>query len=687
MRNLLQKSLSKYFLLILFAILIIVIPAIFINIFLSHSKSKIENTLSDYLNQKVSIEKINYLPFNSIVLKNVYFLPQALSFDYSPLSIERIKIRFSLSKLIFKRNLQISKVHLNQPKLDFSQPIFFIQFDIAQIIEALDYFVKDKPFRIVAKSALLMVPQQQAETLCIRLDSIVEIEPNKIISSDGSIGLHLLSGDKGFSKKIAKSNIEPLQYRFGGYVRKDGMAIDSLEFRRGDFYLKLWGKLEKNILKLNGLSSISNFYSVSYQKEITGIIDRFKKILRHPRKPSPQILGLSRSSLDIFDLDCVIKFVYQNIQIEKVSFSLNNIPFCLQGCISLIHPTKIHIKFSSFPDQSMPARLDNPERFDMELAGFLQRGKFNGKISIDFVRKSKTKKSLERAETVVENLAFYFPRRNHLKMLCDKVDLYYKASSNLYKIFFRNFDILFNLENERFKPLTFSSIIYDGFLEGRGLLDVGQMPLRCFFNLKIENVSANELDSLLVYFSRVHGKFNSTMSYKNYPKSNLRGIFVISDGYLDNLIFFKWLAEFFSIPELKKVNFYNLSSDFSANDEVARLENIGLDARGVLLDGYFNLFENDLVSSKLSLVLSNELLEKSPRFNFLLKLLGKDMKGVSFNFQLSGLFDAMNFKWLESDFKTKLKDVLPPGMESAIEKNIEKIIESISSKNTDMKSQ
>ena len=56
----------------------------------------------------------------------------------------------------------------------------------------------------------------------------------------------------------------------------------------------------------------------------------------------------------------------------------------------------------------------------------------------------------------------------------------------------------------------------------------------------------------------------------------------------------------------------------------------------------------------------------------------KDFSSLSFNFQLSGLFQAMNFKWLESDFKQILQDMLPHWIENKLESEIENIIESIS---------
>ena len=95
------------------------------------------------------------------------------------------------------------------------------------------------------------------------------------------------------------------------------------------------------------------------------------------------------------------------------------------------------------------------------------------------------------------------------------------------------------------------------------------------------------------------------------------------------------------------------------------------------MQGYYRLFVNDLVSSKLSLGLSRRILETSPKFKSLLKLLGKEFSALDFNFQLSGSYNELNFKWLDSDFKEKLKERIPDFMERGIERKIKAITESV----------
>ena len=94
----------------------------------------------------------------------------------------------------------------------------------------------------------------------------------------------------------------------------------------------------------------------------------------------------------------------------------------------------------------------------------------------------------------------------------------------------------------------------------------------------------------------------------------------------------------------------------------------------VEVGGYFRLDRNQLVNSRLSLLFSREVLEDSPRFKLILKLLGRDFADLSFDFQLSGLLHDINFKWLDSYFKKRVRDSIPDFIERGLERKIDNIM-------------
>jgi hypothetical protein len=338
----------------------------------------------------------------------------------------------------------------------------------------------------------------------------------------------------------------------------------------------------------------------------------------------------------------------------------------------------LNLKFASFPKQPEEIRLNNPKRFDMNVAGMLKKGKFNGTVTLYFLRGTRGRVYLEKVETIFKNLTFFTTRNKMIKMSFEEAAIAYASGSNLYNIFLKDYSCLLHFENNLIKFVNLNSAIYDGFLQGEGSLRTNHMPFRASFDIKITDVDADKLHNLLPYCSKIYGDLSSRIHYTNYPGLNLTGELVIKDGLLDNIIFFNWVEDFLEVSSLNRISFDKLLAKFIIDDEHTSLEGIHLESKEVSFEGYFTLYENDLVSSKLSLSISKGLLTESSKLNRLFNYLAKDVSYLNFNFQLSGFFQAMNFKWLESDFKQELQNLLPHRIEERLENEVEKIIESIS---------
>jgi len=384
--------------------------------------------------------------------------------------------------------------------------------------------------------------------------------------------------------------------------------------------------------------------------------------------------------LNIYDLACRIKFGFPRIDVENLSFSLKDIPFRVKGNIFFSRPPLLNLKFSSFPNQPPEVRVNNPERFDMVVKGTSQEDKFNGEIGLDFVRKTKTRSSLVELKTIFENLTFFISHNKGVNISFESATLSYKLGNNLYNIILKDFITLFYPEDKIIRFSKFDCKFYDGFVEGKGVIDITQVPFKSSFDINISDVGVNKLRSLLTYCSKIHGNLSSQILYRSFPSSRLFGKLLINDGLLDNMQFFKWVADFLRIRSLKRITFDTLSAEFEVNEEGSHLEQILLESKEVNFNGYFTLYENDFVSSELSLLLSKGLLNESSKLRRLTAYLDKDTPSLSFNFRLSGLFQSMNFKWLASDFKQILQDLLPYRIERKLETDIEKIVESISKK-------
>ncbi|MGD9014497.1 MAG: hypothetical protein PVI33_00510, partial [Candidatus Omnitrophota bacterium] len=615
------KSLSKpLYLTLLILFIVIAIASIYLNNLIANYRSTIEENASRIFKQKISIEKISYLPPNFIILKNVAVQEYSLSGKRLPVFMQRIRCMFSIPLLIIKRDFVITRMSLNKSELYYP----FIKENGAEILEAFRSLAQEQPLKVKIRKAILNIPQIGAPDRETTFNAEFAIAPNQSISSSGSIGL------ESFFSSFPE--LTSLNYRLQGFLTDKGIIIDNLEFKTLSTRLKLWGTLENNCLSMNGTSSFRDF-----------------------------------PDLDIHDLTCVIKLEFPNIQIDSFNFSVQNIPFGLNGSILLSDSPRLNLGFSSFPKQPREVRLNNPQGFDAKVMGNLQQGKFNGTTRIDFIRTTKTKKSLEKVAIIFKNLALVNINQERMRMSIDEAALSYTSGNNTYDVLLKDFVTLSEFDEEKVNFITINSKFYDGFLRGKGIIDMAQIPFGHSFDLNIDRVSANKLHNLITYCSKVDGQLSSQIHYIGYPHPRLNGKVVINNGLLDNIIFFTWVTDFLTIPSLSLINFDNLSAQFLINDEAASLESIHLESEDVNLEGYFRLYENDLVSSRLTLLLSKEILKSSPKLSRLVNYLDRSVPSVSFRFQLSGLFQAMNFKWLESDFKQTLQDLLPLGLERRLE--------------------
>ena len=674
MGNYLHKYLIRAALVVTCAIILIIITVSWsANAFVNASKKEIEQQLENFFDKKVNIENISYLLPHSILIENLVIFNNYPTENTSFARVKEIKIGFSLFEFINKREFSITNIHLKQTKANYHLISCFVQENMGKIITFIKSLSKDQNINLTVKNTILDLAQEDKNNTCLYIDSTLKINNNSLT------GFGLAKLEKNNST-ADKNKIEParkaLSYNLKGSFTEEGFLVDNLELKTDKFNSKLWGSIQGNALRLNGfLLSNTLINNGPSRKPGLNILEKLKKLIFN--RSSKHIVGVSTADLNVFNIDCLVAFILPKIEIKHVDFTLNGVPISLKGSITLLNPASIELTLSSYPGQHHLTRARNPKRFDLKTTGTLKDYKFNGKITLDFFRMTKHKKMLQKTKTFVKNLFFTINSQGILTMRCQEANLTYASGTNLHKASFYDFNACFKMKNKQTISAVFDSKIYDGFLKGTGIIDTAKTPFKNSFSLTIRDVSAQKLNSMLVYFPSIHGRSLSAMTYQNFPQSELKGKLVIKDGLLDNLKLFKWLADFFNMPALKKIYFNTLSADFLVNDELAHLDKISLDSNEVSLKGYFTLYDDNLTSGKFSLGLSRNLLKTSPKFRSLLNHIDKNVPSLNINFQLSGLFDAVNFKWLNSDFKQEIRRLIPDFIERGIERKVENAVEDI----------
>jgi hypothetical protein len=662
---------------------VVLITAVVFNAVLFKAKKTLTESAQGYFVQKILIGSIFYLPPNFIILRNISALETATPAQKQLFFIPTISAKLSLRRLIMKGQLSLSGICFYSPRMDYYEALYFIKENFVHIMVFIRSLSK-QDFKFFIKAAKLDLYKDNNILNYIAANCSLALK-------DGSVsGSGLFREDKEilWLKNIYKTSYikrgPPLRFRFNGHLADDGFSIENSEFLRENLYSKLWGGIRGDVLQFNGFVFLNTlFVDSDYQEPALHMVGRIKVFLRGP-DDLPQLVDLPKPNVYLLDIDCQAKLAYPQIQIERFTFSLNNTPISIKGNFLLSDPISLDLIFSFWPPHLylVDTQLENLKRLDLGIKGIFQDSVFkgDGMLSLDFSIKKNIGFPSEKFEVSLRGLALHLKEFPVLKMYIEESDLFNLTKGETSMVSLNNFNAVFNLRNERLKFVEFHSLFYDGILEGQARVDIVQLPPRITSTIRLKNVDALGLSRLLVHFSKIHGRLASQIQFSNYPDLGLKGKIIIQNGYLHNFDFFRWLADSFDLPFLKRLYFSKVSTNFSVNSRGASLSGILLDSDSVNLNGYFSLDRDNLVSSKLSLVFAKELLRQSPRFRPLLKLLGRNLTPLNFDFQLSGGLYGMNFQWLESDFKKQIKDSIPEFMKRGIEKEVEDIIKSISAK-------
>jgi len=694
----LKKSISK--LILLFFIfsavgLILFFASVGFKALLLENKVKIAEQLSAYLNHETTIDSIIYIPPNVLILNNI-----SVSYSEdnekkgSPLFVKSIRLKFSLSQLLEKKNIVVNTAVFVNPRIDYNKHQIFFKENIEGIIKAIKFLARGRPLKLVFEQAECIFGRKGSSGKMLLGDAIFTIDLESNIESTGRISYSKFK-ETDLKRKVEKNLLDPgFFYVFKGALVPGGLSIKSVEFNSAYIQAALKGEIIKSVLKLKGFSTLKNFYGRSLMgvsNKVKRVLEKIKNFLRYGRLP--QKTGILAGGINLLDINCLIKFDSKHILVQSVEFYLNNIPVRFQGEAAFGDKILTKIKLLTFPDQNEEKRALNPQRLDIVLKSSTAKGKTSGESDIVFLDTAHQGTSLLQVKTSFSNLsAAVFPD-TRLKILIEKIAVQYRRNLKVFNFMLSDLASIFNFMDKGVKFVKFGSRLYDGTLNGYIAADIEQLPPKIICNLKVAKVSAWQLDSLLLSLfgvyrrlptklqGRIDGQFTCDLDYVNHPVPRLKGQATIEDGYLDNVKFFVWLGEFFGLPDLSRVNFSELSVQFELTPEASLLKNIKLKAEKVMLEGNFLLNSNEFVTSNISIVLAREYLKTSGKFNMLFALMDKKTQYLNFDFQLSGIYKTLNFKWQKSAFKQRLRKILPGFIERGLERKVERAIQSISTPN------
>jgi len=650
------------------AALIFFFVIISINLYVNKFRHLTEAVLSQGIGSNVAIAHLGYAFPNYIVADKIRVFKRYDQTQRVAIFIRKAVLPLNLKKSFETKKPVVEKVYIDGADIFYSEAIALLKENGKKITGFFNSLPRPERFKIESNSVLILPPKVDAMTK-VHIFNTFEMNHNKVFDF-GTFKVERFFLAKSAQHLTRES--APFAYNCELFCAKDDIEIEKIEVKSRDVYSKLWGNYRGDILGLNGF-----LYTGHYFYEAPGLRyqeNKFDPVSDLARKnSSAKVIGSSPLDLNIFDIACTVKFAYPKIYIQPLSFSLGNVPLAIKGEFALFDPAGVDLLLTSFPEKTAGRDIDR-RCFDVAAHGWLRQGVYNGKIILDYTRKLPQGAIPGSATLDFKNLGLNCTYDDHLDVHADKISFSQATKAYARDLEFSAFKAIFDLKDPQVKNVSVTSRLYDGSANAQGRLNLkGPRPVLSFDTV-VRSVTAAKLDSLVKQFDDIEGKLNSRFSWRWDDLSTLKGRLAVKGGKLNDYDFFLWLAKTFALPELCHVDFDFLSMVFFIDDKALKLENINLKAKRIAARGYYGV-NDGMVSSKISLSIPRDVLAKSEKFKPLVKLVGRNMPIFDFDFQLSGASEAMNFKWLDSEFKDKLKKAIPGFVERGIEHQVETILD------------
>lgn len=653
-----------------------------LNIYVRNSRARIEATLARIFSSEFKVKDISYtlpstLSLNDISLEDKSFGKANLNF-----SADKVKLSIPIGNLLSLKTPPVLRCVFYSPKITIKPSVSKETYQLKPI--NLIFAKTITPEVILKQGNLIFLNAAGIAVLELNFSGLAKIIKGTNLITDGSFSLSNKGALANIFSKEQKSGPSKLRYNLNLDFNQGGVLLKNLELWAGSMHSKFWGDLSQEDFKFNGFTVFDNLINEPSKEKVEANYS-FKKWLESltlifPKKKSSTVKIIrkkivtsitpakaSYGSFNIFDFNGVVKFLPQAIKVEKLTFTLKRIPMFFSGELLLKSPLEAKLNLASFVNQKALKRNKNPQAFDFKISGLFDAGFYSGKAALSY------------PGSLVEGVfnSFQISQTSPKKLSFKQAAIFYKTPQLSTDIEFFDFSSLLELKPGKIEIYNLSSKLYGGSIFANGEIKINSFPWQSDFFSEINNLDTERISFLNDFDAKIKGKLDGSFHYKNHPAFALTGKLKIKAGQISGFPFFNWLADYFSLPSLKNLDFDELSCGVTADNKNIDLRKISFKSRDLKTSGDLNLMEKEFVSGLLRLGFSSRLLKGSSKFRRLLNFLGEKAESLEFAFRLSGSRTALNFKWLNSDFKRRLKNLLPDSMEEDLEQQVEAIMNDV----------
>ncbi len=569
---------------------------------------------------------------NTIIFKDLKFYPNI----NENLNVNKAKVDFSIGGLFKQKTFVVKGMSLSDVVMRDDASLSYLRRELIGIVGGVKSKYKNNLNVKIEKGKSYLL-KKDGKQVVINLDSQARITSKKLL----------------FDAKLDfNDSLQPYDVNLEASFVGNGLNIKKVSISADVVDVLLWGDLFDDQLRLNGYSMAA--------------FDR----------PKTADERLSNMDLYLLDIALVSQFLDSKWIIEDMAFTLNNVPVKAQGNLEFLNDIYYDLDLDmDFSDRGI-ANYNNVDHVALQMKGGFGSGNVfdRGDIKIKLKDQMHQKFPIKEWNVSLSKLRPELFRKNK-SFILDQADIKYSLRGESSQMVLK--DILINVESsqEFRKDILFSSRFHNGELNGEVRLDKTELGEIILSNIEVKDADTKGIKHLFSEFAQVDALFSGKFYVTNFPNYSFRGDISLDDGNFQDAIFFDWLSDYFSMPSLKRIDFNQLTSTVSFDQQGLHLNKINLKSPILTIDGGFQVDEEKLVSSKFSLGFKRQLLEESPHFRSLVKRnIYKKYDIFDFDFILSGNVDAMNFQWAQSALKSEVKETIPDFYQRRIEDGIKSSI-------------
>ncbi len=633
------------------------LPFIFKKSFLE-AKTNIEKGIGYTLNKKVSIEKIEFIPYGELKLDNINIYDEE---NMLWAKAKDISLKFKLLPFLVNKNLIITELAIDEPI--FLLPDKNLKIIIDKNITFKDYKLQTaKNFIIKIKAAEAVFAKDRSDLTPnkVYFDFWAREEEENKFYCEGWANLKDCRLNNDLWNKIFSIPLQKINYKLKTSFGKEAITFDELLLDFGQFKVTANGRIQdynsSPVLNIN--FGLNEFY---LGKEIN-------------------------LPLRVNNLSCALKLSENELLIKDLSFFLNNFPIGLKGKLYNFDSPSLELKVISYPNQIPALRPFNPLNFEFNFYGhkYKNENSFGGKLKVRIDKLISSQPLLTHTiKFSTNNLVCKFlnkagPETTKSKNFLVEAEniIFEQYNKNQYlKLNISSLSSFLSLQEKEIYLSDFSLSAYDGFLKGHGSLDFKKLPPKLFFDFEYNSLNLSKLTKLF----QTEGELSGDLSGKGVVDSGsptyFSGEINMVNGLVKNLTLLNSISDFLNVKSIKNIYFDSFSSHFSlaAQDKIS-LNNIRLRGKDVYLDANLDFKQKEKLEGDIMVRFSTRVLKESVKLRMLFFLIGNKLPYADFEFKVAGLISAPHLQWLDGKFKSYLLRYLSRGSKEMLEKKLEEAI-------------